>query len=954
MKLIIAEKPLVGNAIAQALGGFSKAESGRFLSNKKDCIITWGSGHLIEMTHPVSNDINKLPILPKSDEWQLNVIESKNGAQEQMNVIQKLVELEAVTEIVNACDAGREGELIGRLIYMKTGTKKPLKRMWINSMTKPMLVAAYKGICDAKKYDGLNLAAMCRSQMDWCIGINGSIAATTVINRKEDMAQNTQIGRVKIPVVMLVIERERAINNFVSKDFWEIKGTFNVNSSSQEYLGKWINYEELLKKRSTGLSESNTSLNEDDEDDEGEENGPKNNKAEDESNSLYRFENEAQAKNILKECKEGRVTQILETKTQRKRNPPNLFDLGAIQYLANKLYKLSAKKTLEIIQELYEKHQAVTYPRTDSTHLPEDYPSECIAILDKLAQSHIKDVSDFAEEAKLGVNTVKKHVFDNSKISDHFAIIPTGVIPKIDDQNTNRIYQLIVRRFKEAFLPPMEYNETERFTFIGKHAFRSVGEEVIDFGWKNVEKANIERIPESQRKKGKAVKDKILPLVSDFKDVSVVDVKAPKSSTKPPKRYNNGTLLNTMKHISKTLEGDEKAVLKDCGIGTPATRAGIIDELFSTTNSKGEPKKAMLEERGNNKEIHPTLYGIKVIEFLEDNKIDFLTEVSLTAQYEIRLNEIVEEPEKSVEFMRDVYSTVTNFIDRMKQANSNIPIRKLKNTKCPKCESDMHIEPRNIICSSASCTYRIPRIISGKLLENESIAALINNGITEVIDGFINKDSVFSAVLRFEKNEEGKQVIKFFFPVEKYKDNCPICNSEMMKTLNSIKCNSSNCGLTIWNTVFGKRLTEKHIDQLIEKGITEQIDGFLSKVKKTNYSGILKINQELKRIEMTFDGVKEVEHITETKFKCLTENCSGVYSLINDYKYQCFTCNKFFHIKNRGQKPYTSAQIKKLLKGEHITHVFKTMDADGKKEVNQTYDVFINKYGTIRKVLIEE
>lgn len=946
MRLIIAEKPSVGKAIAQALGGFVMADSKKFLSNKKDCIITWAFGHLVELYHPTYNDINKLPILPTDNEWQLRIINS-DGYQEQFDNIKKLIDNPNVTEVVNGCDAGREGEFIGRLIYMKSETTKPLKRMWINSMTKDGLLEAYKNITSADKYEGLNQSAFCRSKMDWCVGLNGSIATTAVMSKKEDLAQITEIGRVKIAVLALVVNREREIQNFVPEKFWELEADFRAKSANQNYLGKWVNYPELLKRKATKPEVPvEDGANETDKEDGNE------------SNSLYKFTNQNKVKQVIAECTDGSnwkpVTKIIENKTLRKRNPPHLFDLGGIQVLANKLYKFSSKQTLDIIQELYEKYQAVTYPRTESTHLPNDYPNECRNILTKLAEAkHNSAISEFANEAKERVGEVGKHVFDDSKVTDHFAIIPTGVIPNLEDNaNAKKIYHLIVRRFKEAFLPPQEYNETERFTFIGDHAFRSVGEEIINVGWKvignkedSAAKANSKSKPESS----------LLPTIAGETDVLVNDIKILAKKTTPPARYNNGTLLNTMKNISRRLKGEQKEALKSCGIGTPATRAGIIEELHATMSANGQPKKAMLEERGKSKEIYPTDYGMKVISFLEENNITDLITPEFTADLEMGLEEVRQDASKSVEFMRHTHEIVTGFITKLQKAHANIPVRIFEGAKCPKCKSEMSIEPRHICCTS--CSFKIQRVVAQKTLSNEEMAVLLNNGKTGVIEGFVKrtpgakKPKFFNAGLTMAVNEKGQDVINFYFPKEVYKHNCPICNSGMMKTINGVECQNQSCKLMVWNTSFSKRLTDQQIEQLIVEGMTDQIDGFKSAAKKTDFSARLRINHETKKVDITFNNVVSHDEGEQTKFKCMKEGCNGCY-VKTKFRYTCNTCGTYIPYKMKDQSPFSDAQMRKLLKGETVMHILKEVDESG-QTANKKYNFHINKSGVLRKEAVE-
>lgn len=932
MRVILAEKPSVGREIAQALGGFVKSPTNRFLTNQKDCIITWAIGHLIELHHPTVNDICKLPILPNDDDWQLRVINAE-GYQDQFNLIQKLFDSPQVKEVVNACDAGREGELIGRLIYEKSGTTKPLKRMWINSMTKEGLVNAYKNIKDSATYEGLNQAARCRSKSDWIVGINGTIAATAVMSRMQNLSQITAIGRVKTPVLTMVVHRQREIDNFVSQAFWEIEAKFQVKGVS--YDAKWVNYDELLKKQKP----SNEGSQEPNDDEEEEDNVS-------ETNSTSRFFNREQANAIVAACYDGKslkaISNVIENQSIKKSNAPNLFDLTTIQYVANLKYKFSSKLTLELVQELYEKHKAVTYPRTESQHLPSDYPNEVARIFDELMtkQKGNKTITFMAQEAKDRIGIVGKHIFDDKKITDHFAIIPTGneLDPSASDQ-VKKIYYLIVERFKAAFLPPMEYSESERFTFIENNAFRSVGKTIINKGWKELIEAG-----EDEVKKKESKKDVILPTFENKTEIQLISVGLNQGKTTPPKPYTNGTLIRTMQNVSRMMKGEQKKALKDCGIGTAATRANIIDELLSTTASNGNPKKAMLQEVGNNKYIMPTEYGTQVVEFLESNGISSLTMPEFTANWEMQLGEVNKQADKSVEFMRHTHDVVSDFINKLQLAHKNIPIIKLEGCECPECGSALNLEPRHVYCSDTTCRFKIPRIVANKVVEDAELQVLISNKSTGIMNGFVkkadpkvkgSKNKIFSAALELKKKDDGTYHVQFFFPKSNYDLACPLCNSKMETTVSGIACtDTTNCKFTVWRTINEKNLSDQQIRTLIQDGITDVIEGFKSS-KGNNFSGKLIINRDLKRVGFSFDGVDIASTGEESKDKCTKEGCSGIY-LISGNKYKCNTCDSWYITKPKiAVKPFSAAQMSKLFKGKTVTHPIKVDDGTGKESTKK-------------------
>lgn len=937
MRVILAEKPSVGREIAHALGGFVKSPTNRFLTNQKDCIITWAIGHLVELHHPTVNDLSKLPILPNDDDWELRIIKN-DGYQEQFDVIKKLFDSPQVTEVVNACDAGREGELIGRLIYDKSGTTKPLKRMWINSMTKDGLIKAYKNIKDSDEYEGLNQAARCRSKSDWVVGINGSIAATAVMSRKQYLSQITAIGRVKTPVLTMVVHRQREIDSFVSQPFWEIGAKFQVGA--ENYESKWVNYDEILKKQNQS-SESNEASGEEDD----EENST-------DSSSSNRFYDRDKANAIVAACHNGKelkpVSKVIENKTNKKSNAPNLFDLTTIQYVANLKYKFSSKLTLELVQELYEKHKAVTYPRTESQHLPSDYPNEVARIFDDLMSKQKGDIKItlMAQEAKDRISVVGKHIFDDSKVTDHFAIIPTGTaLDASASDAVKKIYYLIVERFKAAFLPPMEYSETERFTFIEDQAFRSVGKTIISKGWKALVETEEEN---GDKKKGK--QDVILPAYQDKSEISPLSVALNQGKTTPPKPFTNGTLIRTMQNISRLLKGDQKKALKDCGIGTPATRANIIDDLLSTTANNGSPKKAMLQEVGSNKYIAPTEYGKQVVEFLEENGITSLTKPEFTANWELQLAEVNKDAHKSIDFMSHTHEVVSDFISKLQLAHKNMPVIKLAGCVCPECSSDLTLEPRYVICSDTTCRFKLQRMVADKILSDAELQVLINNKATGVISGFVkkadpkvkgSKSKTFSAALELEIKEDKTYHIKFFFPKTKYDLPCPICKSPMEGTVAGVACTDHEaCKFMVWRTINEKSLSDSEIRILIQNGVTDVLEGFKS-AKGNNFSGKLIVNHELKRVGFSFDGVDVANTGTESKDDCTQESCSGKY-LISGNRYKCNTCDSWYTSKPKiALKPFSAAQMSKLFKGKTVTHAIKIDDGTG-NEVNKKAEYYID------------
>lgn len=915
MRLFIAEKPSVAKELALMIGGFSKGQNGKYLTNNKD-LITWAFGHLIELHHATVNNIEKLPILPKDEEWELRVI-NLDGYQAQYDNIKTLIENPKVTEIVNACDAGREGELICRLIYEKTGTSKPLTRMWINSMTKEGLAKAHSKIQPASNFDGLNKAAYCRSKSDWIVGLNGSIAATEAMSKKLGLSQNTPLGRVKTPVLSMLVQRQREINNFIPKPFWEIGAEFAVGDVS--YKAKWVDYSEIKRRENeVTLTENSCAALGADSDD-----------GEDKA-KINRFTDEALAKSVIARCTGNSgilpVTNIIDKKTLKKIRPPSLFDLGTLQTLADRLYRIDPSRTLEIVQELYEKHKAVTYPRTESSHLPEDYPEEVKSVLSKLvAASGDAFIQKMAQDALARVDLVGKAVFDNKKITDHFAIIPTGTIPTLENNDVKKIFYLIVQRFKEAFLPAMEYNQTDRYTFIGEDAFRSTGKSIVNLGWKMLTEGDADSKEET---------NSILPSFAAISDVIPIKLDLLNGMTTPPVPYTQGSLLNAMKNISRALKGEQKEALRECGIGTPATRASIIKELMATESSSGKKRLALVETVGKN--IGPTNLGVELITFLEKAGVETLTSPEFTADWELELTGVTQDASKSIAFMQHTHKVVGDFIAKLQTAYRELPANYLNGAQCKVCNSQLLIQPYYVTCESLACTFKVQRVVARKVISDADMAVLINNGQTGNIDGFAKKQTdpnekptLFSAGLKLVQHE-GEYKIEYYFPQVIYELPCPCCNGKLVSSVNGIKCINTECGIMFWATSFGKKISASDQKALIGKGITKVISGLKSKSGNV-FAAQLKLNKETKRIEIIFEPTGTAAVPVTTKFTCVKSACDGFY-VRTGLRYECNKCKGYVLGKLKNAVAFTEIQMSKLVKGNTVNHAIDVVDIDGTKK----------------------
>ncbi len=511
--LIIAEKPSVANDIAKTLGGFTKHDD---YFESDDYVLSSAVGHLLEIAVPEEYDVKRgkwtfahLPMIPPH--FALNPIAKTES---RLKVLNKLIKRKDVSALINACDAGREGELIFRLIAQHAKAKQPVKRLWLQSMTADAIRSGFKKLRSDEEMLPLADAARCRSEADWLIGINGT-RAMTAFNSKEGGFYLTTVGRVQTPTLSIVVEREEKIKNFISRDFWEVRAEFVCAAGI--YEGRWLDHQ--FKKDET-----------------------------DPERKAERLWSKAAAESIVAACrnKQGNVTEESKPATQIA---PALFDLTSLQREANSKFGFSAKNTLGLAQALYEKHKVLTYPRTDSRHLPEDYLPTVKETVSKI--SEINNFQQFAAKI-LNNNWIKpnKRIFDNTKISDHFAIIPTGHLPKNLSEPEQKLYDLVTRRFMAVFFPAAEYQVTTRMTEVSGHQFKTEGKVMTNPGWLAIygKEAQDETDPEN---KGNLV------AVAKGEKVKTEKVFSNGLVTKPPARYSEATLLSAMEGAGKLIDDEE-------------------------------------------------------------------------------------------------------------------------------------------------------------------------------------------------------------------------------------------------------------------------------------------------------------------------------------------------------------------------------------------------------------
>jgi DNA topoisomerase-3 len=591
--LVIAEKPSVGRDIARVLRCTGKGDG--FLYNAA-YIVSWAIGHLVSLQEPEDYDVRykkwqmeTLPILPQ--EMKLKVLPK---TKKQFNVLKKLMNDKTVDSIICATDSGREGELIFRYIYRMSGCRKPFQRLWISSMTDEAIKEGFAKLKPGSAYDALYESARCRSEADWLVGMNASRAFTVMYKAL------LSVGRVQTPTLAILVARHKEIEAFKPQDYWEIHGTF------ENYKGVWY----------------------------------------DKSVSETKIFDRDKANAIVQKIqgKEGIIKSI--TRENKKQLSPQLYDLTELQRDANRRYGLSAQKTLKAAQDLYEKRKMITYPRTDSRYITQDMIPSLKPILEAINSSpYMELVKPVLALEKLPIN---RRLVDNSKVTDHHAIIPTKTRSRANlSEDERRVYDLIVRRFLAVFYPPYEYMETKVYTSAAGETFYTKGVTVKSLGWKVLyekDKADSSELP--------------LPELHEGQKVIVSNVDILSKKTTPPKPYTEATLLSAMENAGRFVEDEElKEQLKDGGLGTPATRAAIIERLI---------KVGYVSRRG--KALLPTQKGINLIEIVPKE----LKSPETTGKWERALGNIAKGTMEPDRFMGSIVRYVQYIVQEAAARRSNI------------------------------------------------------------------------------------------------------------------------------------------------------------------------------------------------------------------------------------------------------------------------------------------
>ncbi len=824
--LIIAEKPSVANDIAKTLGGFTKHDE---YFESDEYVLSSAVGHLLEIAVPEEFDVKRgkwsfthLPMIPPY--FALNPIAKTES---RLKVLNRLIKRKDVTALINACDAGREGELIFRLIAQNAKAKQPIKRLWLQSMTPGAIREAFTHLRDDADMLPLADAARCRSEADWLIGINGT-RAMTAFNSKEGGFYLTTVGRVQTPTLSIVVEREEKIKSFVSRDFWEVRADFVC--AAGVYEGRWLD----MKFKKDEL---------------------------DPEKRAERLWGKAAAESIVSACrgKQGIVTEEAKPTTSMA---PALFDLTSLQREANARFGFSAKNTLGLAQALYEKHKVLTYPRTDSKHLPEDYLSTVKQTLETLSEN--SNYYQFAAQI-LNKNWVKpnKRIFDNTKISDHFAIIPTTQAPKNLSEPEQKLYDLVTRRFMAIFFPAAEFQVTTRFTEVSGHQFKTEGKVMTNPGWLAVYGKNAAD-PDAKAGEG----DGTLVPVAAGEKVQTDTITANGLVTKPPARYSEATLLSAMETAGKLIDDEDlRDAMAGKGLGTPATRAAIIEGLLN--------EKYLLRE---GREMMPTAKAFQLMTLLRGLGVSELTAPELTGEWEYKLSQMERGKISREEFMREIAQMTQIIVKRAKEYdNDTIPgDYATLTTPCPNCQAVVKENYRRFACTK--CEFSISKTPGSRQFEVPEVEQLLTNRTIGPLQGFRSKiGRPFAAILKISRDEdiqnyklefdfgqndaEGENGEGVDFTDQTPLGACPKCTAGVYEMGLAYVCENSvakpkTCDFRSGRIILQQEILPEQMVKLLNEGRTDLMPGFVSQRTRRPFKAYLAKGKDGK-VSFEFEPRKE-------------------------------------------------------------------------------------------------
>ena len=839
--LVIAEKPSVAQDIVRSLtptaGKFEKHDE--HFENEK-YIVTSAVGHLVEIQAPEEFDVKRgkwsfanLPVIPPHFD-----LHPMDKTKTRLNAIVKQAKRKDVGAFINACDAGREGELIFRLIQQYSKVKLPVSRLWLQSMTPQAIRDGFASLRTDKQMLPLADAARCRSEADWLVGINGT-RAMTAFNSRDGGFFLTTVGRVQTPTLSVVVEREEQIRKFISRNYWEIHASFAAVAG--EYPAKW--FDPKWKK------------NPDD--------------AEIKADRVW-TQREAQA---IADAVRGKPATVTEESKPTTQASPLLFDLTSLQREANGKFGFSAKTTLSIAQSLYERHKALTYPRTDSRALPEDYVSVVKDTFTMLSNSGMKHLAPFATMAIKG-NYVKpsKRIFDNAKVSDHFAIIPTLQAPTGLSEAEQKVYDLVTRRFMAVFFPSAEYQVTTRISTVLEHQFKTEGKVLVKPGWLAIYgKEAAEEVADAKD----GDKGQSLVPVAPGEKVKTETVEPKGLATRPPARYSEATLLGAMENAGKTVEDDEhREAMQEKGLGTPATRSSIIEGLIA--------EKYMLRE---GRELIPTAKAFQLMTLLRGLGVEELSKAELTGEWEYKLNQMEHGKLTRESFMAEIAAMTERMVKKAKEYDRDtIPgDYATLQSPCPNCGGIVKENYRRYTCTGKSgtedgCGFSFGKTPAGRTFEVAEVEQFLRDKKIGPLDGFRSKAGwPFTAEMVIKFDEETKNYkLEFDFGDEKKGEEsgeiidfsaqqslgaCRKCGGAVYELGKNYVCERSvptlaqptpSCDFKSGQIILQQPIVREQMSKLLETGKTDLLDKFVSMRTRRGFKAMLAWDAEAGKVNFEF------------------------------------------------------------------------------------------------------
>ena len=808
--LIIAEKPSVAADIAKSLGGFTK--EGDFYESD-EFVLSSAVGHLVEIAAPEQFEVKRgkwsfahLPVIPPH--FDLRPIDK---SADRLKLLTRLIKRKDVDALINACDAGREGELIFRLIAQHAKAKQPIRRLWLQSMTPAAIQDGFRKLREDDQMMPLADAARCRSEADWLVGINGT-RAMTAFNSRDGGFFLTTVGRVQTPTLAIVVEREERIRKFKPRGYFEVKASFDAKAG--QYEGRWFDPAFTRNPADADLR-------------------------------AERIWDEEKARQIVADCtgKPGIVTEEAKPSTQQA---PALFDLTSLQREANGRFGFSAKTTLALAQALYERHKVLTYPRTDSKALPEDYVStvrETLGMLENVPPHGQFSVQILNND---WVKPANKRVFDNTKISDHFAIIPTTQAPKALSEAEQKIYDLVVKRFLAVFFPAAEFRVTTRITTVEAHAFKTEGRVLVNPGFLAIYgREAIESKPAAGKDADDTPSAGNLVPVEPNEQVRTAQIDALSLATRPPARFNEATLLSAMEGAGKLVDDEELSkAMAAKGLGTPATRAQVIEGLIN--------ENYLIRE---GRDLIPTAKAFQLVTLLRGLGVAELTMPELTGEWEYKLSQMERGHLDRDAFMSEIAEMTRHIVERAKgYGTSDVPGDYATLTQpCPRCGQEVRENYRRFACTA--CDWSITKSPSSRLLEPAEAEELIANHTIGPVHGFRSKmGRPFSAILKlvepdwkleFDFGQDDSQDDEpVDFSLQTALGQCPRCASRVFEHGMSYVCEKSvgpgrTCEFRSGKVILQQPIEAAQMSKLLNEGRTDLLDAFVSSRTRRRFKAFL-------------------------------------------------------------------------------------------------------------------